>query len=470
MYSINVLIYRLIERVDEMRHEININPTQMFIAFILFVGILPALQIFGFTVPWQYLFMPIFIFALMLVGFGYVKMPRAGKHFIVLWIMIILEVLFSAVFSPMLKFDSFSFPNEVIQYVARFLIFVFFITLFYVKSINLQWFIKRFSFILLLGMGVGFIQFFDLPGSSFFRSIYAYSDRYLEFMMRDNLSSRRVTGFAQHATSNGGITAFTLTNILSMYFFNKKRFFITLVGLLLVTVNIVGSQARMGYVTIAFSAVILYLVYNYVYKKGVRSTVYMGFIVTFIAGVIYWFYNKGNDFVVKAVYRWEVLGDNISVGKDRVGQIREGFKLLQTPFDYLFGVSKEVERIAGGTFLEVEPVNIFILYGLSGFLLQYGLILFLLVYLYKNLKTVRQYPILLTMVVASFVGLLGYQVFSVAYYFFREIHIGLFPWILIGATIGAIERFKRYPEQFEKYIGKIQEPKARKRKRYRITW
>src|SRR5690625_4447713 len=168
----------------------------------------------------------------------------------------------------------------------------------------------------------------------------------------------------------------------------------------------------MGYVTIAVSFMILYLVYNYVYQKGVKPTVKMGALATFVTGIIYWLYNRGNDIVVKAVYRWEVLGDNISAGRDRVGQIKEGFKLLETPFDYLFGVSKEVERIMGGTFLEVEPVNIFILYGLIGFLLQYGLIIFLLVYLFKNIKRVNRHPILLTMVIASFVGLLSYQVFS----------------------------------------------------------
>lgn len=455
-----------------MQRDININPTQMIITFILFVGILPALNIAGFTVPWQYLFTPVFIFILMLIGFGYIKVPTIGKYLIEIWLLIIFEVVFSAVFGPMIKFNSFSFPNEALQYIVRFLIFIFFIALFFSKSINLNTFMNRFLVILLLGMGVGFIQFFDLPGSSFFRLIYAYSERYLEFMTRDNLSSRRVTGFAQHATSNGGITAFTLTVILSMYFFYKKRLFITSIGVLLVIINIVGSQARMGYVTIAISAVILYLIYNYVYEKGVKPTIKMGALVTFVVGVIYWLYIRGNDFVVKAVYRWEVLGDNIAAGRDRVGQIIEGFKLLQTPFDYLFGVSKEVERIMGGTFLEVEPVNIFILYGLVGFLLQYGLILFLLVYLFKNIEKVKQYPILLTMVIASFIGLLGYQVFSFAYYFFREIHIGLIPWILLGATIGAVERFKKYPEQFDSYKRNEKETKTkvRKRKRYRITW
>jgi hypothetical protein len=34
-------------------------------------------------------------------------------------------------------------------------------------------------------------------------------------------------------------------------------------------------------------------------------------------------------------------------------------------------------------------------------------------------------------------------VFSVAYYFFREIRVGLFPWILMGASIGVYEKHKK---------------------------
>jgi len=39
------------------------------------------------------------------------------------------------------------------------------------------------------------------------------------------------------------------------------------------------------------------------------------------------------------------------------------------------------------------------------------------------------------------VSLLSYQVFSVGYFFFREIRIGLFPWILMGVTVGVYEKF-----------------------------
>lgn len=449
-----------------MRTELKVNPTLIFITFILFVGILPAPIISGFTMPWQYLFAPIFLFVLLLIALGYIKLPKFGKITTTLWILIILEVIFSAVFAPMFKLNSFSFPTEAMQYIIRFLIFLFFIAIFYNKNINLEKFMKRFLVILLMGMGVGFMQFLDLPGSSFFRSAYAYSDNYLDVMMRENLSSRRISGVAQHPTSNGGIAAFTFISVITMFLFYKKKYWLTLLGLSLVLINIIGGQARMGYVTIAFSILAIYLMYNYVYKKGVKSTVNMGFITALIGSVIYWLYSRGNDFVVKAVYRWETLGESISMRGDRIAQIDIGLSLLQTPFDYLFGVSKEVEGLVRAL-IEVEPINIFILYGLVGFLLQYGLIVILLIYLFKNVKVIKQYPILLTMVVMSFITLLSYQVFSLAYYFFREIHVGLIPWILLGATIGAVERFKKVPDQFEEYKGEL---KVRKRKRYRITW
>ena len=90
--------------------------------------------------------------------------------------------------------------------------------------------------------------------------------------------------------------------------------------------------------------------------------------------------------------------------------------------------------------MEIEPVNIFITYGALGFILQYTLVIMLLVYFIRNIKKSIHDKTSLTLMVASFVGLFSYQVFSIAYYFFREIRVGLFPWILMGVTIGVYER------------------------------
>jgi hypothetical protein len=66
----------------------------------------------------------------------------------------------------------------------------------------------------------------------------------------------------------------------------------------------------------------------------------------------------------------------------------------------------------------------------------------LLVYFVKKMRKSINNNASLTLLIASFVGLLTYQIFSVAYFFFREIRVGLFPWILMGVAIGVYEKYK----------------------------
>lgn len=413
------------------------------ITFTLFLGILPATSLLGFTFPWQYVLVPFFAYGLLFVFLGWVKVPKVAHLLITLWLAIIAGVFLSGVFSPLLTLGSFSFPAEIIQYIARMLFFVAFIVIFYNWEINYKRFYNGFIAIMLFGMGVGVIQFLDLGAiSNLFRDLYSFSEYHFNYMTRETLSSRRISGVAHHATANGGIAAFTFIMVVSMYLFSTKKRALTVLGVSLVIFNIVAAQARMGYLTIAFSIVILYLVYVRVHNKGLKPTFLLGLLIAATASALYWLYDRGNAFITSAVVRWERLGEQVAEGGNRYGQVINALEQLQHPWHYLFGISRGVENTLGRFFMEVEPINILVLYGGVGFVLQYSLVLILLVYFYRNMKVVRKEPILLALVVASFVGLLSYQFFSGAYYFFREVYVGLFPWILMGACIGAVERFK----------------------------
>lgn len=439
------------------------------ITAILILGILPATNLLGFVFPMQYTFIPIFTFILMFIYFGWVKFPKGANVFIAFWVLIILEVIFSGFFSPLLILGSFNFPTETIQYIARMLFFVAFIVVFYNYKIDNEKFFNRFLAVMLLGMCIAVFQFFNFGAiSDFFARMYSYTDHHYQLMQLENLSSKRVSGVASHSTANGGLTAFTFVMIMSMYFFNKKKRLLTSIGLLLVVFNIVTAQARMGYLTVAFAVLVFYFVYNIIRKNNIKSTIFLIALICGTWSVLYWLYQNGNEYVTKAVMRWESLGEQVTAGENRIGQINEALNLLKTPWDYLFGISRGVENTVEGLFIEVEPVNIFVLYGGVGLALQYGLVFLLLVYFFRNFKIVKNYPMLLTMVVASFISLLSYQFFSAAYFFYRELHVGLFPWILMGATIGAVERFKKKPQEYEKdkVIMEVQEKKRRKR----IVW
>lgn len=444
------------------------NKLSLVITFILGLGILPATSFMGLALPWQYVVVPLMLYVLLFTFFGWIPIPRFAKVLTLFWIVIVLEVIFSATFSPLITLGDFVFPRESIQYIARLLFFVTFIAFFYNYNINYERFFKGFIVVLLLGMGVGVIQFFDFGAlSDTFRKLYSFSDRHYNAMINDNISSRRISGVAHFATANGGIAAFTFVMILAMYMFHKKNRMLTLAGLLLVVFNIVAAQARMGYLTLAFAVIAFYFVYNTIYKKGIRSTITLAILISSISAILYWLYARGNEFITKAVFRWERLGEQVAGGGNRYGQVFNALDQIKNPWDFMFGISRGVENTLENFYMEIEPFNIFVLYGAFGLVLQYSLVLILLIYFYKNFRVVKHHPILLTMVVASFVSLLSYQFFSAAYFFFREVYVGLFPWILMGATIGVVERFKKSPEIFK---DEKKELKTKPRKRYKVVW
>ena len=207
-------------------------------------------------------------------------------------------------------------------------------------------------------------------------------------------------------------------------------------------VNVFASQARAGILALAFSFFIFYFINMYISRRSFKPTLYMITSLVIIVFVFVVMYNNGNPIVNHMVYRWVNLFE--SKGGGRVNQAKYFFSLLKSPMGYIFGLSKQVVNQSAISYgVEIEPINIFITYGAIGFILQYSLVGILLIYFLRRMRRCINNKACLTLIVASFVGLLSYQVFSVAYYFFREIRVGLFPWILMGVAIGVYERYIR---------------------------
>lgn len=330
-----------------------------------------------------------------------------------------------------------------------------------------------FIFVLSLGMLIGVFQLFNWSGSGFFRSAYTSHEHHLNQMNLSRASSRRISGMANFATATGGIAAFMAVLVISMHLFYKKNKVLTFIGLFLAIFNIVAAQARMGYLTFVFSLIVFYFIYNVVYKNSfrfIKSTFVLTALSAIVSAAIYKLYQNGNSFVLKAIYRWEALGDQIDQGGNRAGQIKPALDQIDDPFTFLFGISRGIQETLNGVHMEIEPLSIFVLYGAVGFFLMYSLVAILLFYFYKNIKILKNKPILLAMTVSSFVGLISYIFFSGAYWFYREIYVGLYPWILMGATIGAIERFKKNPEAFDEEQENPDVKEKKKRKKYKIVW
>lgn len=425
-----------------------VKSNNLILFVVLFLSVLPIINIGSFGVPVLYLLTPLGAMILLFITFGWIKVPRIVKPIIFIFFLITIEIFISTMYGTVTAFNRFIFPADSIQYIARFLFLISFLIVFYKGKVKEDIFIKYFLIILNIGMLIGILQWIPWTGRELFVRLYPFREGLEQLaQLNRSLHALRVHGLAQHATANGGLATFFFVFGYSVFRYYKKYQFLSTLLMILSIINIFASQARGGQLALVFSFFLFYMVSIYVNRKSFKPTLYMILTLGGIFLIGRYLYNSGNPFINQMVYRWENLF--YTSGGGRVDQAMYFFSLLNNTFHYVFGFSKQVVNQSAISYgVEIEPVNIFITYGAIGFILQYFLVAMLLIYFLKNIRSSND-KASLTLLVASFVGLLSYQAFSVAYFFFREIRVGLFPWILMGVAIGVYERYKLNKEMIK---------------------
>ena len=415
------------------------NKANLILAIVLFFMIVPTIRFFGFETPFIYLLTPIGIIVFVFIIFGWISIPFIVKPLIVLWLLVLVQILLSTFYSTINKLGYFSFPTDIIQYVVRFVFLISFIVFAFKGKISKEKFIKYFLVTLTAGMLIGVLQWISWPGRELFIKLYPYRDG-LEQISQLNraLYAIRMHGLAQFATANGGLASFAFAYAYSIRKYYKRHRNLTMLLMILSVVNIFASQARAGMLALVFSIILFYFVDIKYERKGLKSTAYFIAIIASSSLILTFLYYRGNEFIVRNVARWVRLIEE--GGGSRMTQPQYFFSMMNGS-DYLFGLSKPIINRTAITFgVEIEPINIFVTYGLVGFILQYSIVILLLAYFYKKINKIAKDKAILSLLIASFVSLFSYQIFSVAYYFFREIRVGLFPWVLMGVAIGIYER------------------------------
>ncbi|MFD2131647.1 hypothetical protein ACFSKI_10545 [Pseudogracilibacillus auburnensis] len=429
--------------------KITIKPNNLVLMLILFLSILPSVYVLSFGMPVLYLLLPIGVLIFFFVLLGEIGVPKITKSIILLFILILIEIFISTLYGTITTIDKFEFPTDSFQYIARYLALISFIIWFYKGNIKADTFIKYFLVFLNIAMLIGILQWIPWPGREFFIQLYPFRDGSLQLnQLNRDLSGIRMHGFSQHGTANGGIATFFFVFAYSVFKYYKKYKGLSVILMVLAIVTIFASQARAGMLALVFSILLFYIINIYIFKKSLKPTLYMFFGTTFLFGVVTYLYKSGNNFIVPMVSKWNQLFE--TEGGGRTEQALYFFSEIETPFQFLFGLSKQVINNSVYSYgVEIEPVNIFIQYGAVGFLLQYSVIVILLIYFLKGMKYLYYNKTIMTLMAASFVGLFSYQVFSIGYYFFRELRVGLFPWILMGVAIAVYERYKNNGGNYE---------------------
>ena len=422
---------------------------QKYIYAIMIPLTFPLVSILGYKMPFFYLVSLLSIPLLVFLKYKNIELPKLLKKFYLLWLFLIISILIFSIFSTYRNFGYLHFPTDVFQYVFKFLIFILFSLIAYFKIMETKKFYNFLLIILLIALTIGMLQWFPWFGRVTIIKLYPFRDGMLQISQLDRpLYALRLHGFAQHATANGGFAAFAFVIAISKIVFykstDKLSLFIVSVSLL----TVLASRARGGIIAIIFSLLIIAYFYYRLNNQteSILKKIVIIFSVLIIVTIILYFLNVP---LLKVNINYFIHLVNTK-GGPRIWQQPIYFFNQMSLVDYFLGLSKHFVNLSVLSYgVEVEVINILITYGLFVFIIQYTLLFYLLYFMYKSLfeSKLDSNRFDRMVVVSGFTSLLTYFIFSFAHYFFREIVIGSFPWVLIGFVVGLIIR--KYDETLE---------------------
>lgn len=317
------------------------------------------------------------------------------------------------------------FPREFIQVLARVSVFIGFMYIGYEQLFKKKFFIQMVSVIFLLSLVFGVLQKFGAP---IVRSItvdyYALSETQVGVVSSSN---SRVLGTAGNALTWGGVS---MMMFLFFYFVPQNRW-VKITGASLAVLNVFFSGSRAAIVAVLFSYFFIQIFRAlFVEKRITKSFVrIMGVAIIIIIGflVINIYLAEQLDYVL---FRFNNTRADLTQ-QGRGAQLQYYLHLFKgQEILYILGIGKPA--MDSLKMMEVEFTYLLFAYGILGFSLHYFI-------LYSLLKLVRKFAFMNSsyylFIVAS---LMGFMVFSVGFYFFREIIGGLSFWWLAGYMVGVM--------------------------------
>lgn len=355
-----------------------------------------------------------------------------------LWVAIMLHGLILGVVASASILGYVDPPTEMWQYVKR-------LTCFYVaftvatqgKDATQAAYKVLFCAVFLAGL-IGLAQ---IPQGTIAEAIaapYARTDAQLENLVGRELGVLRTYGVAGHSVSWGGF-CILMASLAIPWLIDGSRerrsgaggwrlAALALAAITLLNLAYAGSRSAI----VGFAVVVVVGVFA---EMAIRRTGLPGFFRSALLLVV-----LAAGGLVIAVQRFDFLARRFVAlgelsGGDRMEQVLAGSQLLDSYGAWFVGVGNAVQRLQTVSYgVEVEPVYLVVNYGIFGALMRYAL---LLVLAYMALRAMRDRDGGLSALNMS--GLLliaGYLVFSVGYFFFQELFVGLTPWLALGLVAG----------------------------------
>lgn len=320
-------------------------------------------------------------------------------------------------------------PVTFILILNKISVFTFFSYLSYKGYIKINEISKIGTIVFLISLVFGVFQFFDLFGAKQFAlSHYLDEGGVQEHVF---LASNRIVGTSPAVISWGGCSLL----LVHYFLFFEKRILYKGIGATLAILNVIGTASRASLFAFIVSLVLIYIIKAIVIKRNLFSVFkVIGYCVLFFTIsflLIKTFIPKQVEFLEKRIDNTEE--HMTSSGR---GEQLNYFKnvLEQDPIGYFFGVGDSV--IVNYGYLEVDFAYVFVGFGIFGFVLHYLLLYFLLREAYSLRQFDSEYFLF------CWGTTIGYLIFSVGFYFFYELYMGLPFWWLNGLVLGELYRLK----------------------------
>jgi hypothetical protein len=356
-----------------------------------------------------------------------------------LWLAILMHGCLMGLASTAQYFGQAAFPTEMWQYVKR---ATFFYSAFLVISSHssIEPAYKALAAMLLVACLIGVAQIGSGAVPEFFSSLYARTDAQLEHLIGRELATRRTYGVAGHPVAWGGFGVFCAAVALPFVLvgstsLRQRGWHIAAIALFVTaTVNVLFAASRAAIA--AFVAVFLLkgLLELSARRGGLRAFgKWLVWIALMMGAALYF----ALDRLALLAFRLLTLADQ--GGGGRVDQVSSGLALLDSPSAVLTGVGNAVQRSGSVSHgVEVEPIYLLVNYGIIGTLFRYGLLLAIGAMALRLVRDSRPWHSALGM--SALLALCGYGVFSLGYFFFQELYVGVLPWLLFGMVAGTHQR------------------------------
>lgn len=376
------------------------------------------------------------------------KMHVPLDRLLLLWLLLILHGIVFGLFGSLLYLDRLAFPSEMWQYVRRMAFFYCGFSLARENRVSAKCAFFSFLGLVVTAGLVGLLQ--AIPGSSLgemLASLYYSTERQFTQLAQRAYAFRRIFGVAGNSISWGGFCAFGCA--LSVYpliagsrsFFVERNFTskILIVSCAFICLlNVLFSASRSAVMAV-FSLGIFLMVLG-LSSRYERSGQMLRCLLLFILSVtiLGYFFVDRVDFIL---FRYEALLGGLQKGTGRIEQIELAMKLLaEHPLSIALGTGNAAQRSLVKSFgIEVEPVYLLVNYGVSGFLLRYGLLLAVFRYACASRRKSGD-PFSQNLAGATMCAIVVYLSFSLGFFFFQELHVGTFPWLLFGWVAGDFYR------------------------------